>query len=104
MNRLAVLFTILTAFFIGHTASAVAQEATLVAPEAPVYTNCKAVTDGLSDRCVGEISPEIGGHIVHYNSLDEVLANGVIPPTDRDIKKECVPREVFFFSSWTGWN
>ncbi len=106
MNRLAVLFTILTAFFVGHTANAVTQEATQVAPEAPVYTiytNCKAVTDGLSDRCVGEISPEIGGHIVHYNNLDGVLANGVIPPANRDIEG-CIPREVFFFSRWTGWN
>lgn len=67
------------------------------------YTNCQAVRDSLTDHCVGEISPEIGGQIVRYGSLEEVLANGIIPPTDRALEG-CTPREMFFFSNWTGWN
>lgn len=73
-------------------------------PSIPVWTNCKAVQDGLVDRCIGEISPQPGGHIVRYEAVDTLLANGIILPEDRETLDGCVAIEMFFFSNWTGWN
>ncbi|QQS15734.1 MAG: hypothetical protein IPK84_05240 [Candidatus Moraniibacteriota bacterium] len=105
--RLAVLFNIALAWTI--FVSSVAAQAISPTPSetegtnTAQYTNCRAVIGGFTDHCVGEISPEIGGQIVRYGSLEEVLANGIIPPTDRALEG-CTPREMFFFSNWTGWN
>lgn len=104
ISRLVLFTTVITWSISAFTATAQAmQPASKTQTTQSQYTNCQAVSNSLTDHCVGDISPEIGGQIVRYGSLEEVFANGIIPPTDRTLEG-CAPREMFFFSNWTGWN